>query len=98
MTKRYNAKTKPRQDYNQPQALTCSLGGYSHREHCRAPDDKNYTSKQETIHQLSYAVENVDFIFNDKIETAQVRRSWSSRLDIGSNITRRPRRSSSRNH
>src|ERR1044071_7974458 len=27
-------------DNKQTQAVTCSLGGYSHWEHCRAPNDK----------------------------------------------------------
>ena len=48
LQKKPDSRTKLKQDYKQPQALACSLGGYSHREHCRAPDDKNYTSKQET--------------------------------------------------
>ena len=38
------SQTKIKQDYEQPQAFTHSLGGYSHREHCRAPYEKlNFT-------------------------------------------------------
>ena len=76
-------KNKAKKDYNQPQALACSLGGYSHREHYRAPDDKNYTSKQVTTHQLSYAVEKADFIFNSKIKAAQVRGPGTAGLTSG---------------
>ena len=41
-----DSQTKMKQDYKQQQALACSLGGYSHREHCRSPYDKMNITRQ----------------------------------------------------
>src|SRR4051812_18382831 len=47
-------KSKPRKvkikskDYNQSQVIARSLGGYSHREHCRAPNVAQKINKRES--------------------------------------------------
>ena len=45
--------TKMKQDYEQPQAFTRRLGGYSHREHCRAPYEKLNITGQNQVKTTS---------------------------------------------